>query len=334
MNIQIGDTVRFLSEKLEGKVTSIAGRTTVNVFVPEYGFEIPAALDDLVVIHTDIARTPSAGSRQPSATAPIPVEPADQMLLAVVPDNYANLAASRFELFLVNDTRQTSLYSAAFRQDGKYTGIAAGNCAPGTAVSLGQYSLKEIADRVHAVRVQAIFFEKGATTPRPAIEAEIRISAPALCRAGAYAGNRWFPSVALLRPLEKKQGIILEDINEQELQQAVAEKRRVDTPAPAPAPKNPTLNVVEIDLHATALLETTAGMAPHDILEYQLDIFRRTMEEYKLRHGQKIVFIHGKGEGVLRQRILWELETKYKRHRHQDASFKQYGFGATLVVIR
>ena len=89
----------------------------------------------------------------------------------------------------------------------------------------------------------------------------------------------------------------------------------------------PIINCYEV-------LETTAGMENKDILEYQLDIFRNTMEEYKLRKGQKLVFIHGKGEGVLRQRILWELQTKYKRHQHQDASFKQYGYGATLVTIK
>lgn len=63
-------------------------------------------------------------------------------------------------------------------------------------------------------------------------------------------------------------------------------------------------------------------MENKDILDYQLDVFHKTLEKYKLRKGQKIVFIHGKGDGVLRQRILWELQTKYKRFRHQDASFK------------
>ncbi len=75
-------------------------------------------------------------------------------------------------------------------------------------------------------------------------------------------------------------------------------------------------------------------MENKDILEYQLDVFRKTLEEYKLRKGKKIVFIHGKGDGVLRQRILWELQTRYKRFHHQDASFKQYGYGATLVTIK
>jgi dsDNA-specific endonuclease/ATPase MutS2 len=95
--------------------------------------------------------------------------------------------------------------------------------------------------------------------------------------------------------------------------------------------KNDTL---EIDLHAHELLETTAGMSNGDILEYQLDVFRKTLEAYKQKKGQKIVFIHGKGDGVLRKAILQELKYKYKGYESQDASFREYGFGATMVTIK
>ena len=40
VNIRIGDIVRFLTDKLEGKVTGILDHSTVNVYVEEYGFEI------------------------------------------------------------------------------------------------------------------------------------------------------------------------------------------------------------------------------------------------------------------------------------------------------
>lgn len=332
MNIQIGDTVRFLSEKMEGKVTQIIDRNTVQVYVQEFGFEIPASLNDLVVIHSDIARTQASDKIQ--ATTPISVKPADNVFLAIVPDNFNNLAASRYEFFLVNDTLQTCLYSAAFRNGEKYTGIAAGNCPPDSTVSIGQYTMKDIMDHIHAARIQAIFFQKGNTVPKTPVEAEIKINSVSLCKAGAYSRTRWFSQVVLLRPLDKKEDIHLEEIDEQQLQEALATKKHIDQPAPAPAPKETVPSVIEIDLHSGTLLETTAGMERHDILEYQLDVFRKTMEKYKLRRGQKIVFIHGKGEGVLRQRILWELDTKYKRHQHQDASFKQYGYGATLVTIK
>lgn len=42
-------------------------------------------------------------------------------------------------------------------------------------------------------------------------------------------------------------------------------------------------------------------MSNGEILNYQLDVFRKTLEEYKSKKGQKIVFIHGKGDGVLRK---------------------------------
>ena len=46
------------------------------------------------------------------------------------------------------------------------------------------------------------------------------------------------------------------------------------------------------------------------------------------------MFIHGKGEGVLRQAIIHELNYKYKHFQYQDASFQEYGYGATQVTIR
>ena len=82
------------------------------------------------------------------------------------------------------------------------------------------------------------------------------------------------------------------------------------------------------------MLETTAGMSPTDILEYQLDVFRRTVEEYKTQRGKKLIFIHGKGEGVLRHAIIHELNYRYKHYSYQDASFREYGYGATQVTIR
>ena len=89
-----------------------------------------------------------------------------------------------------------------------------------------------------------------------------------------------------------------------------------------------------VDLHASNLLETTSGMSAGDILNYQLDVFKRTMEENKNNKGKKIVFIHGKGEGVLRQSILQELKYRYKKCSFQDASFQEYGYGATQITIR
>ena len=123
----------------------------------------------------------------------------------------------------------------------------------------------------------------------------------------------------------------METIPEQFLQKTP--HKTEDTPHKE-TPKQSSSNIIEIDLHIDKLLDDTTGMENKDMLDYQMDVFHKTLEQYKLRRGQKIVFIHGKGDGVLRQRILWELQTKYKRFNHQDASFKQYGYGATMVTIK
>lgn len=57
------------------------------------------------------------------------------------------------------------------------------------------------------------------------------------------------------------------------------------------------------------------------------------MAENRNKPGQKIVFIHGKGEGVLRRALLDELRRKWPACAVQDASFQEYGFGATQVTI-
>ena len=334
MNIRIGDIVRFLTDRLEGKVTGIIDNNTVNVFVNEYGFEIPASVNDLVVIHTDIA-TPTNGTNNTGGQVQkqVTTQSADTLYLAIVPENFNNLPESRYELFLVNDTAETCLYSATFRHGEKYTGILAGNCSPDTASSLGTYNLKEIDAQIRAVHIQAIFFNKGITRLREPINTEVKISGATLCKSGAYKHARWFNNISLLRPLSKEETIELVELDDKQLKEVIREKKQADTPA-TPVQKPVNSNIVEIDLHANEILETTAGMDNKDILEYQLDLFNKTMDQYKLRKGQKIVFIHGKGDGVLRQRILWELQHKYKRHHHQDASFKQYGFGATMVTIK
>lgn len=334
--VRIGDIVRFISEKLEGKVTGIIDNNTVNVFCDEYGFEIPGSINDLVVIRSDF-NTAAQSSQivnktgKPQEQKSVNMQSADTIYLAIIPENFNNLADSRYDLELVNDTDQTCLYAVSFFNGEKYTGITAGNCTPNEAYSIGTYNIKEL-DNIKAINIQAIFYHKGNCTLRKVIDTQVKISPASLCKSGAYKHTRWFTNIAMLRPLDKENIMKDEDIDPKQILNALKEKAD-ETPGKRPH-KQVVNNVLEVDLHIDQLVETTAGMENKDILEYQLDVFHKTLEEYKLRRGQKIVFIHGKGDGVLRQRISWELQTKYKRFQHQDASFKQYGYGATMVTIK
>lgn len=93
------------------------------------------------------------------------------------------------------------------------------------------------------------------------------------------------------------------------------------------------LPLIEVDLHIGELVDTVAGMENKDMLQLQLDTVRKTMKEHSRRKGQKIVFIHGKGDGVLRKAVRDLLKKEYAKCDLQDASFQEYGFGATLVTV-
>lgn len=128
-------------------------------------------------------------------------------------------------------------------------------------------------------------------------------------------------------------------IDIESLKQSFAEKEREDRRRSRPVSKvskssKPNLDLLEVDLHAGALLDNLNGLSKADILNYQIDTFRKIMDENLKNIGKKIVFIHGKGEGVLRSALMKELNHRYKGHDVADASFREYGFGATQVTIK
>ena len=89
----------------------------------------------------------------------------------------------------------------------------------------------------------------------------------------------------------------------------------------------------EVDLHLEEILDRTSGMSNGEKLNYQLNYFKRELENAMAGNVRKIVFIHGVGNGTLKTQICAILE-KYDNLRYHDASFRKYGFGATEVVIR
>ena len=124
------------------------------------------------------------------------------------------------------------------------------------------------------------------------------------------------------------------EISPDELKKAMLQKTAAQAETKLTFKKPAKQEVIEVDLHINSLLDTTAGMSNADMLSHQMEVFHRILAENKNRKGQKIVFIHGKGEGVLRKEIEKELKSKYKNYYFQDASFREYGFGATMVTIR
>lgn len=97
-------------------------------------------------------------------------------------------------------------------------------------------------------------------------------------------------------------------------------------------PKERNLPTIEVDLHIHKLTNSDRHMTNFDKLTLQLDTAKRQLEFAIRKRIQKIVFIHGVGEGVLKM----ELETLFRRYdniKYYDADLQKYGHGATEVFV-
>ncbi len=71
------------------------------------------------------------------------------------------------------------------------------------------------------------------------------------------------------------------------------------------------------------------------MLTIQLNHFRKNLEEAILdKNIKKVIFIHGVGNGTLKLELRRILAKEYSHYDYQDASFKEYGYGATMVILR
>ncbi|MDC7996177.1 Smr/MutS family protein [Altibacter sp. HG106] len=89
---------------------------------------------------------------------------------------------------------------------------------------------------------------------------------------------------------------------------------------------------MEVDLHIQKLTKNYMRLSNYDMLELQLDTAKRQLDFALSKRIQRVVFIHGVGEGVLKA----ELESLFRRYdniTYGIADARKYGHGATEVYI-
>jgi hypothetical protein len=361
--MKIGDKVRFIYESGGGVVTGFRGKDIVLV-EDKNGFEIPMQVRECVVVDTNeynfVKKTVAPKETETKRPAVKPVvkvnddeddfdpvvtyRPAERpegeklnVVLAYLPMDEKSLSNSRFEAYLVNDSNYCLYFTYLTAQGRSWTARANGVLEPNSKMFIDEFGREELND-MERVCVQLLpFKEKKPFALKPAMNIERRIDTVKFYKLHLFRENPFFDEGALIYDLvvdDKPTKEIFTDA--EEIKNIILEKKKDgDAPKRQPQPKlTKGSDILEVDLHIDELVDTTAGMNSFDMLNYQLDVVRKTIEENIKYKGKKIVFIHGKGEGVLRNAIMQELRRKYPRCLSQDASFQKYGFGATMVIIK
>lgn len=356
MPIKIGDKVRFLNSTGGGVVRALKGHDQVLV-EDEDGFEVPALVRECVVVGESDMQVHSANrpkspapeerpepkKQQPEKPEPeraVSVETAEgerlNVYLAYLPLDPKAMQQTAYEAYFVNDSNYYLFFNYMNRQHNSWLSRASGLIEPNTKIFLEEFG-KQALNELERVCVQLIAFKKDKPYAlKNAVSVELRLDTVKFYKLHCFLENDYFEEGALLYPIVR--GDVPEKellVSAAELQEAMLQKTREERRAAKPIVKKKADSaVLEVDLHIHQLLDNTNGLDNAAILGYQLDKFHEILAQYAEQKGQKIVFIHGKGDGVLRKAIEKELKTRYKAYYYQDASFREYGFGATMVTIK
>ena len=340
MQINIGDKVKFLSETGGGRVTRIIDAKTVMVLHEEDDFEIPTLKKDLVVIESQSEGNSSAShslSSNKKVTTSAKSEPLkvqkEDIYFAFVPRAGYEITSSPMELYLINDTNSILLYSFFNQNAGKFEGITTGNIDPNSKILLTEFDQNDLG-KLSAFHFQVLYYQSGDFTPKTPINKTVKIQAVKFYKSNSYKLTDYFHEQVILHQLtaddiEQK----LDELSQKDFNKLIREKEGTETKTQS-TKLNPNTNILEVDLHINKLIDSVTGFSNADILNFQMEKFHEVLRENENNKGKKIVFIHGIGNGTLKQKVLSELKRKYKKHNSQDASFKEYGYGATMVTIK
>lgn len=276
------------------------------------------------------------------------------IVLAFEPSDVKQLDKSQFAAVLVNDSNYFLDFAFLRRsaEERGWTVVFNGTVAPNELIDLASLRHENLPD-YEKVAFQCIAYKKDKPfTLQAPVSVSRKLDLTKFHKYHCFRPGLYFDNAVLEVPLVSD-GVVSKplEINASEMKEAMAggkpekdlagelsKKFRVDTvrkSGKAGNQENPhkVLPLIEVDLHIGELTDSLSGMEPKDMLDMQLDTVRRHMKENAKRIGQKLVFIHGKGEGVLRKAVLQPLKKEFPKAELQDASFREYGFGATLVTI-
>lgn len=305
------------------------------------------------------AAKPVEPEPQPVPEPELPIEETahgDKMniVLAFEPSDVKHLGKSRFDAVIVNDSNYFLDFTFLRRnaEERGWTLVYTGTVAPNELIDVATLTHESLT-QYEKIAFQCVAYKKDKLfTLQAPVSVSRKLDLTKFHKFHCFRAGLYFDSAVLevslvtdgvaTKPLEVNVSEIKEAMtsasSDKDMVKEFSKKFKVDAGKkkhPADPASNPhkVLPLIEVDLHIGELTDSLVGMEPKDMLNLQLDTVRKYMKANSQRIGQKIVFIHGKGEGVLRKAVLELLKKEYPKAELQDASFREYGFGATLVTI-
>jgi hypothetical protein len=348
MILNVGDKVKFLNAKGGGFITKIIDSRMVTVSV-EGGFEIPTLISELIKIGADEpgarffdeAFTGETGIEMKGAGDPeieaermfdlpqgvIRNRSREEISIAFVPHDQKWLITGLIDVFLINNTTYDVLYNFLRKTDkDRYEGIDYGSMFPGTRLLVATIEREEIGKWTEGV-LQFLFHKTFSGKLIPPFNTGIEVNSTKFFKENSYRES----------PLIDGKGIVVRIVSVTDF---LEEDEKV-TKEPASAKQEQTELIFRfqtqprealVDLHIHELMEDPSNLENSEILEFQKSYFIRCLESAISNHFLTVTFIHGVGNGILREVIL-DLLKEYRGIEVFDAPMQKFGVGAVEVRI-
>lgn len=368
MAINVGDRVRFLNDVGGGVVVEQVDARTVLVRNAD-GFDIPVLLSELIAdvsIQDEILGKvsvvskpdrPAKGAKQPAKASSDPkpkhdvvikspaelkakqqfplVNPqrggAGALYLGFNPVDENDVQKGPFDMYIINETSEDAYVVVSRWQGKEVLRVASLKVKAFSARLAATISEKELFQFLF-LNVQAIYFSSFPRPLREPVNVDLELKMNRFVRPGAFQANRFLATALLLYAVrDARREALVDSVEQADLQALIEEKEA--KPEPQKVVKHP--EEVVLDLHLEELLPADVQMDLKDALDFQIKSFVHGMEAALVdRQVKRFVAIHGVGQGRLRAEVIATLKRKWPECDMQDASFKEYGYGATMVILR
>jgi hypothetical protein len=217
-----------------------------------------------------------------------------------------------------------------YQQQGKYYYLKSGEIEPNTKCFLADFDQVNLGKITH-FHIQALPVSAGQYFRVLTIDEEIDITSYDFLKNHMYKVNDYFNERALIPGITSTEMAKRHKVTDRspdwiDSGEATNHKEKKTGPRES--------DTMEIDLHIESLRDDYSGLSNGDMLRIQMNCFRSALENAISDKVKRIVFIHGIGNGTLKLEIRNELKRNYPEFTCQDASFKEYGFGATMVHLK
>ncbi len=346
MEFQIGDTVQFIDEIGKGKVIEIIDKNKV-LIEDEYGFSYPVDVSGLML---DAAKNVSVVSSETDDAQEFPIEKAKtkmdfwkplrrkksqfsaiDLILALVPLSQDILNAE-MDLFFINDSNYNVLFQCSANIDMHFQKIFSGELEANTQIHLTRLK-RPVLSQIESFLFQGLIVLDEFQKPFPLIDKPVKLKHSRFQKPDAFKVSDYFDGKTIEYSIFHSDFFIESTkILDSEIEEQVTIKNEVETKKQYTRQRDKDL--MEIDLHIYEIIDNVTGLSNSEMLNIQLNHFQKELEHAMVNSVDRIVFIHGKGKGVLKSALLEKLRKEYPHLKYQDASFQKYGFGATMIFLK